>query len=453
MKNFFAAIMLLGCALAAQSQPLSRTEHGVRARANGDVVTISFFADDILRVTKSAVAEPELSQAPVVVMSPGKVEFRVEQQEQTLRVSTRKMTAELNLATGAVSVSDGGGRGLIAERDYGTQMVGSPYDGKSNVVRQAFRLGNNEEVYGLGQQQTGQFSQRNRRIALWQDNMSISMPYFYSSRGYGLLWNNASPTTWLDSRNETSFESDMGEAVDYFVLGGGDADRVLANLRRLTGRAPMLPLWTFGFWQSKERYYDQEETVGVMRRYRELRVPIDCVVQDWQYWGVGDDIWNGVTWTPDRFPDPAGMMRDIHDMHGHCIISVWPSFGKKTQIYKEMDANGWMFSFRTFPDGDHARVYDVFNPQARSLYWQHLNRNIFSKGFDGWWLDATEPEMRQPNDAYKEKTYLGLFRKNANAFPLFQVADVYDNQRKETSDKRVTILTRSAYLGQQRTGA
>ena len=453
LKNLFLSLLLVS-GVIAQAQSVQKTNNGVKAVANGDNVTITFFSNSIVRVTKSEALNPELSQAPVVTMEPQAVDVKVGQNDGTLRVSSPEVTAILNLTTGSVAIEDASGKKLITETDYGTHIVPAIYNNEnSHVVKQAFRLHADEKVYGLGQQQTGQFCQRNRHISLWQDNMSISMPYFYSSRGYGLLWNNASPTVWSDSKNETSFASDMGSAVDYFVLAGGNADKVLANLRTLTGHAPMLPLWNFGFWQSKERYFIQDETVGVLRKYRELGIPIDCVVQDWQYWGVGDELWNGITWTSDRFPDPTGMMNEIHAMHGHCIASVWPSFGKETAIYKEMDSHGWMFKFKTFPEGDFARVFDVFNPNARNLYWNYMNKNMFSVGLDGWWLDATEPEMRGPNDAYKEQTYLGLFRKNANAFPLFTVADVYDKQRQTTSDKRVTILTRSAYLGQQRTGA
>ena len=456
-KLFLPLLLISG--VIGQAQSVQKINGGVKATVNGDNVTITFFSNSIVRVIKSDVANPALSQAPVVIMEPQAVDLKLSQTGNKLTLSSAEITADLNLTTGSVSFADATGKQLITELDYGTQIVPATYVGvddqavQSHVVKQAFRLFPDEKVYGLGQHQTGQFCQRFRRLEIWQDNKSICMPYFYSSRGYGLLWNNASPSTWFDSKNETSFESDMGDAVDYFVLAGGNADKVLANLRNLTGHAPMLPMWNFGYWQSKERYMSQEETVGILRKYRELQIPLDCVVQDWQYWGVGDDIWNGVCWTPDRFPNPTGMMNEIHAMHGHCIASVWPSFGKKTAIYKEMDSHGWMFSFRTFPDGEFARCYDVFNPDARNLYWSYLNKNMFSVGLDGWWLDATEPEMQKPKDAYAEKTYLGLFRQNANAFPLFQVADVYANQRKVSSDKRVTILTRSGYLGQQRTGA
>ena len=244
--------LLLVFGVVGQAQNVQKTENGVKTVAGGDNVTVTFFSNSIVRITKSEVANPELSQAPVVIMEPVAVEVKVAQDNGKLSVSSPEITAHINLTTGSVSFEEVAGKMLITEKDFGTQIVQAVYnDVSSHAVRQAFQLFPDEKVYGLGQQQTGQFCQRNRRIALWQDNMSISMPYFYSSRGYGLLWNNASPTTWSDSKNETSFESDMGAAVDYFVIAGGNADKVLANLRELTGHAPMLPLWNFGFWQSK----------------------------------------------------------------------------------------------------------------------------------------------------------------------------------------------------------
>ena len=201
LRNLFFSILLIS-GVIAQAESVQKTSNGVKAIANGDNVTITFFSNSIVRVTKSETPNPELSQAPVVIMQPEAVEVKVAQYGGRLRVSSPEITAALNLVTGSVSIEDATGKKLISEKDYGSQFVPATYEKEiSRIVKQAFHLHLDEKVYGLGQQQTGQFCQRNRRIALWQDNMSISMPYFYSSRGYGLLWNNASPTTWSDSKN------------------------------------------------------------------------------------------------------------------------------------------------------------------------------------------------------------------------------------------------------------
>lgn len=458
MRKLFLSILLLSASVFVQAQTVRKMQNGVFTHLNGQKIEMRFYDENIIRITKTEQvlawnAQPELSDAPVVTMQPKDVEISITEAQGEARIATSAITAVVDLATGKITVNDQNGQRLIAEKDYGTQFLPANYDGKeSHVVKQAWRLDADENVFGLGQQQTGQFSQRNRRFRLQQENMVICMPYFYSTKGYGLLWNNASPTMWSDTKNETYFESDMGAAIDYYVIAGGNADGVIAGLRRLTGESPMNALWTYGYWQSRERYTNQEELVDIVRRYRDIKVPLDVVVQDWQYWGHDNHVWNGITWTKEEYPEPDRMMREIHDLHAHAIASVWPSFGDETEVYRDFKNRGYMLGIKTFPE-EGADVYDAFNPAARQLFWDYLNRKMFSTGLDGWWLDATEPEMKQYDAAMNTNTYLGKFRKNANAFPLYCVKDVYKNQREVSKDKRVTILTRSAYIGQQRTGS
>lgn len=444
---------MLSASVFVHAQTVHKTEHGIVTHIQGQRIELTFYDDAIVRITKTENREYELSPVPVVTMLPQKVSLNISEKDDVAEIATPAVTAVINKHSGAVTVCDASGRDLISEKAFGGQFLPANYDGTaSHLVKQAWRLHEDEQVFGLGQQQTGQFSQRNRRFRLQQENMIICMPYFYSTRGYGLLWNNASPTVWSDSRNETSFESDMGSAVDYYVIAGGNADKVLAGLRRLTGHAPMNALWTYGYWQSRERYTNQEEIVDVVRRYRDIKVPLDVIVQDWQYWGHTDPQWNGITWTKEEYPEPERMMREIHSLNAHCIASLWPSFGNGTEVYRDFKSRGYMLGIKTYPE-ENVDVYDVFNPEARKLYWDYLSRKMFSTGLDGYWLDATEPEMKEMGKAYNADTYLGKLRKNANAFPLYCVEDVYKNQRLQTDSKRVTILTRSAYLGQQRIGS
>lgn len=452
MKKLLFLVSMLSVSALMQAQTVNNIKGGISASVNGQHVEIRFYDESLVRVTKSEKPDAELSAVPVVTMQPKDVEVKTLQSDGVAVVSSHQTTASLSLTTGRVTVQDASGRIFIAEKDYGTLFFPAQYSGQpATAVRQAFLLDADEQVYGLGQQQEGRFSQRNCRFQLHQENMQIGMPYFYSTRGYGLLWNNASPTMWADCPNETSFESEMGEAVDYFVIAAGSADGVMAGLRQLTGQSPMNALWTYGFWQSKERYGNQEEIVDAVRRYRQLGVPLDGIVQDWQYWGHTWTVWNGLTWTKEEYPDPHRMMDEIHSLHAHAIASVWPSFGFGTHIYRDFKDRGYMLGITTWPDS--ADVYDVYNPEARRLYWDYLNENMFSTGLDGWWLDATEPEMPRRGEELDVKTFMGPLRKNANAFPVYTISDVHANQRKVCSDKRVFILTRSAYLGQQRTGA
>ena len=307
--------------------------------------------------------------------------------------------------------------------------------------------------------------QRNMTKNLIQGNVEDVSPFFQSTKGYGVFWDNYSPTLFTDNEVETSFRSEVGDCVDYYFMYGKDADGVIAQVRSLTGQAPMFPLWTYGYWQSKERYKSQEEVVDVVRKYRELGIPLDGIIQDWQYWGH-NYLWNAMDFQNPTFNNPQKMMEDVHAMNAHMAISIWSSFGPMTKPYRELDKKGMLFNFTTWPQSgleswppnmeypSGVRVYDAYNPEARDIYWKYLNDGIFKLGMDAWWMDSTEPDHLdwKPEDM-DTKTYLGSFRKVRNAYPLMTVGGVYDHQRAVTSDKRVFILTRSGFLGQQRYGA
>jgi len=317
----------------------------------------------------------------------------------------------------------------------------------------------------LGQLQNGKMIQRNMTKNLIQGNVEDVSPFFQSTKGYGVFWDNYSPTLFTDNEVETSFRSEVGDCVDYYFMYGKNADGVIAQVRNLTGQAPMFPLWTYGYWQSKERYKSQEEVVDVVRKYRELGIPLDGIIQDWQYWGH-NYLWNAMDFQNPTFNNPQKMMEDVHAMNAHMAISIWSSFGPMTKPYRELDKKGMLFNFTTWPQSgleswppnmeypSGVRVYDAYNPEARDIYWKYLNDGIFKLGMDAWWMDSTEPDHLdwKPEDM-DTKTYLGSFRKVRNAYPLMTVGGVYDHQRAVTSDKRVFILTRSGFLGQQRYGA
>lgn len=332
-------------------------------------------------------------------------------------------------------------------------------------IAQSYLLDYDEAIYGLGFQQQGKMIQRNVKLNMIQGNTDTYIPFFQSIKGYGLFWDNYSPTTFIDTSDETTFKSEVGDCIDYYFLYGGDADGVISRMRDLTGQVPMFPLWTFGYFQSKERYKSQDETVDVVKKYRELRVPLDGIIQDWQYWG-NNYLWNAMEFLNADFYDPQKMVDDVHNLNARLLISIWNSFGPKTKQYKELSEIGALMDFITWPASGSdkwppnmdypsgVKVYDPFNPEARKIYWKYLNKGIFSLGVDGWWIDSSEPDHLFFKDSdLDNKTYLGSFRKVRNAFPLMTVGGVYNNQRSVTADKRVFILTRSAFAGQQRYGA
>jgi alpha-D-xyloside xylohydrolase len=447
-KNLVFVLCFLSGGLLAQNSGKGIQE--VKTNINSMDVEVQFFSPSIVRVVKSPEGKRYKKESLSVVKTPEKVDLTVVEQENIVSMSSSELKVDLNLTTGKIVFLDVNGNQLFAEKDYGTQFTDFNDAGvPSYRVRQAFMLEEDEVIYGLGQQQTGRMNQRNQMLFLRNRNMHICIPIIHSVKGYAVFWDNYSPTTFTDNPWETSFDSEVGDCSDYYFMYGGNADGVIADLRDLTGQAPMYPLWTLGFWQCRERYKSQEEIVNVVKRYRDLNVPLDGIVQDWQYWGP-DSNWNSMNFDNPEFPDPKKMIDDIHQMNVHIMISVWASFGPDTKQYKIMKDKKMLMDFKTWPPKAGAMPYDPYHPEARNIYWSYM-KNIFDLGMDAWWLDSTEPDHLEIKDNdFNEQTYLGSFRRVHNAFPLMSNKGVYEHQRAVTSDKRVFLLTRSSFAGQQR---
>ena len=450
----------------SEAQDFQRTNLGIKSLIDSIEVEIQFYNPSTVRVLKSPQGWTYSKRSLSVVETPHATKLSVEQSGNELVLKSERIQVDLNLKSGAIDFSTLRGEPLLREKDHGVAFTDFDDAGtRTFSVLQSFVLDSNEAIYGLGQQQQGRMIQRNLRLKMIQGNTDDYVPFFVSVKGYGLFWDNYSPTLFEDNPDSTSFKSDVGDCIDYYVMYGGTADGVIAQMRDLTGQVPMLPLWTFGYFQCKERYKSQDELVGVVRKYRELGVPLDGIIQDWQYWG-NNYLWNAMEFLNAEFYDPQKMVDDVHRLHAHMLISIWNSFGPQTKQYKELEKIGALLNFKTWPMSGSdkwppimdypsgVRVYDPYNPAARDIYWKYLNKGLFSLGIDGWWLDSSEPDHMdfKPSDL-DDKTYLGSFRKVRNAFPLMTVGGVYDHQRSVTSDKRVFILTRSGFAGQQRYGA
>jgi alpha-D-xyloside xylohydrolase len=460
---FCLVVILPGFALAQNYEKLPT---GVKATVGGNAIEVRFYSPVIVRVIKTPLGAPFNKQSLSVIKQPEQIKLSIEKQGDAIALNSGKLMVNLNLTTGTIAYS-ANKVPLITEKTDGAHFT--PFDDagtKTLTVSQSFRLDNDEAIYGLGQHQRGNLNQRNQVYKnMIQGNTDDVVPFFQSIKGYGIFWDNYSPSTFSDTPGETFFSSEVGEGVDYYFMYGGDADGVIGQMRELTGQAPMFPLWTFGFWQSKERYKTQEESVDVVKNYRALGVPIDGIIQDWQYWG-NNYLWNAMEFLNPEFQRPQKMVDDIHKLNAHMMISIWSSFGPETKPYHDMKAKGMLLDFHTWPEsGSEAwpprmdypsgvRPYDVYNPEAGDIYWNYLNRGLLSLGMDGWWMDSTEPDHLsfKPTDL-DIKTYMGSFRKVRNAFPLMAVGGVYTHQRAIKNDKRVFILTRSAFAGQQRYGA
>lgn len=467
-KNLLFTLIFIfsGAFLAVQAQTFQRTDAGVKTTFGSGEVEIRFYSPSIVRILKSPgpglVAKESLS----VTKTPEKTPFSVKQMGTEIELRSAEMIVVFNQKSGQLSYKTLRENDLLKEQASGTSFTPFNDAGSStHTVTQVFQLDKDESVYGLGSQQQGKMVQRNLRMNMVQGNTDDYVPFLHSVKGYGVFWDNYSPTVFEDNAKGTSFRSEVGEGVDYYFMYGGNADGVIAKMRDLTGQSPMFPLWTFGFWQSKERYKSQDELVGVVQKYRELGVPLDGIIQDWQYWG-NNYLWNGMEFLNGEFYNPKKMVDDVHALNAKMIISIWSSFGPHTKPYREMEKQNMLLNFETWPQAgtdtwppnmdypSGVRVYDAYNPLARDIYWKYLKKGIFSLGMDGWWMDSTEPDHLsfKPED-FDNKTYLGSFRKVRNAYPLMTVGGVAERQKSESREKRVFILTRSAFAGQQRYGA
>jgi len=465
-KSNLMLSLLLVFTMCIQAQSYQKTDLGVKAKINSTDVEIQFYGPATVRVLKSPVGKTFIKESLTVVKKLQATKFTVSQQGDIVSLKSSKLKVDIDVKSGKIAYSTFAGVQLLSEKESGATFTDFDDAGsKTYTINQSFTLDKDEAIYGLGQQQRGKLSLRNTRLNMVQGNTDDYVPFLVSTKGYGLFWDNYSPTVFEDKPENTSLKSDVGDCIDYYFMLGGNIDGSIACMRELTGQAPMFPLWTFGYWQSKERYKSQNELVGVVSKYRELGVPLDGIIQDWQYWG-NNYLWNAMEFLNSEFPNPKKMVDDIHNMNAHVIISIWSSFGPQTKQYREMKPKGMLLNFGTWPQSgletwppnreypSGVEPYDPYNPAARDIYWKYLQKGLFSVGIDGWWMDSSEPDHLdfKPSD-FDIRTYLGSFRKVRNAFPLMTVGGVAEHQRGASSDKRVFILTRSAFAGQQRYGA
>jgi len=263
--------------------------------------------------------------------------------------------------------------------------------------------------------------------------------------------------------NTFALTSESGAAVNYYFIHGDNADQVISGYRQITGKAVLMPKWAMGFWQSRERYKTQDDILSTVKEFRDRKIPLDNIVLDWSYWKQPE--WGSQQFDPARFEAPEEMIKSLHDQHVNLMISVWPKFNKGFDIYDDFDKNKFLYK-RNIEDGRRDWIgtgyqntfYDAFNPKARTAFWNLMNKRLYSKGIDAWWMDATEPDMHSNESVEVRKelmtpTYEGSSTTYFNAFPLQNAKGVYEGQRKVNPNNRVFILTRSAYAGLQRYAA
>ncbi len=452
-------------------------------------VKVEFYSPEIVRVVKQPKgAAPMEKKSFSVILHPGE-KFGVDVDESKdgkyAMLSSSRMSVRLDKKTGQLLILGVEGTPIIKEKATKMEVRKGDADEGKLKVRQTWTLEDNEAIFGLGQLRDETMCWRGQKKILWNDNTYIAIPYITSEKGYGIYWDNAGKSLFEDSAEGMTFESEVAEGVDYYVMyRDGKQDGVIAAIRQLTGQATMFPLWTMGHWQCRERYKTSDELCDVLDKYRKLRIPLDGIVQDWQYWGcdsnwnamrfenpyyinkVGDEQW--AKYLPNdlkklaeeykkagkqpRIKSPEEMAKYVHDNHAHLMISIWANFGPWTKAYQRLNEIGALLPFETWPKNNGVKPYDPFNAQARDIYWDELT-NLYNIGFDAWWTDSTEPDhfAKEGDDDYK--TSAGTWRSVKNAFPLMTNKGIYEHQRAMKGDhKRSVQMTRSGAMGIQHYG-
>jgi alpha-D-xyloside xylohydrolase len=485
-----AAVALLALTLArhAAAAPLAAIHDrpdGIETSIDGARLRVLFVTDRIVRVT--ATPNPQWSSRASMMRvpvqgKPGPIALARNGANLTLRSAALSVT--LNRATGALTMRDRAGTVLLREHpsaprgftrtdviksvpdpstirtvktvDGERQSIGSYGQAKDReawTAQARFQLTDDEALYGLGFDESFDLNLRGKAKRLYQHNLRVVIPFLVSTRGYGLLFDAYSAMSFSDGPDGMAVGSDVVEELDYYFVLGPTLDGALAGYRQLTGAASMLPRWAYGYVQSKERYVTQQEVVDTVRQFRERKIPLDLIVQDWNYWTPGR--WGSMMPDPERYPDIQAMTAAVHGMNAKTMISVWPNPSPLDPPGKALKERGYMSSGSAY--------VDFFRPEAADFYFDQVWHYLGRHGIDSWWFDSTEPEVadwtwdaKRPADADR-KNIDGLAKvidpEWLNAYALADSQGLARYLRRAAPDKRIVNLTRSGYAGSQGTGA
>lgn len=448
MKKIYTLVLPLILLFATSCS--QESNRGILIQEDGYQIKIANLDQRTIHVAVYPMDEPRKSESLVVdAQRTENIQFA---EASTLETSLLKV--EYHSDTKTISFRDKKTQKVILNEKARTFAKIEFLGEKGYSTSQTFQLTEDEAIYGLGQYQEGILNFRGHTVNLVHANREIANPVIVSTNNYVLFWDNYSKTTFTDNAEGATFASEMGEGIDYYFVYGNDMKNAMAGFQKLTGETPMLPKTAFGFWMSKERYRSFDELTAVVEEYRKRKIPLDNIIQDWQYWGVDKKRWNAMEFDTIGFNHPKERIDNLHKMNVKVALSVWPGVGSDTKIYQSMDSIGALFQERTWAG---YKVIDIYNPKAQDLYWHYLKTGLYSQGIDSWWMDATEPSFRDGLYQSKQEewsksagmTHLGPFHKYLNSYSLVLSKLMYENLRKE-SNKRVSVLTRSAFAGQQR---
>jgi alpha-D-xyloside xylohydrolase len=435
---------------------ISQESDGIRAVfQSGAVLKLQVCTDTVMHFLYSPTGNfPQQTDYVVTKKSWVPVSWKMEWSDKNVTLSTAAVKVIIEKDTGAISFATLAGQGLFRDgkRFMTPQVVNGEKTYRAETVVEMY--GSREGFYGLGQHQAGIWNYHGESVDVSQENTNIAVPVLLSSKGYGIFWNNTSRTRFNNRFVHVMYiSSEVADTIDYYFMYGPEFDNIIASYRDLTGGAPLFGRWAYGFWQCKNRYKSQEEILSVAQKYRDLHLPVDDIVQDWFWWNrKGEHVFN------QNYPDPKAMVDQLHKNNFHLMISVWPFFEPGSKEYEDMDRRGFFIERTKIPHLPyHAQgmaAYDPTNPEARKYYWDLMDKALFKIGVDAWWLDTTEPETEGQEESILlgHKLFIGSGDRYANIFPLMTTRAVYEGQRAASDEKRVFILSRSAFAGAQRNG-
>jgi len=461
-RRLLIYVLFLISAMFTQAQTIQKERDGVifdvPANAFGiKKIKLKVWNDHIIQV----IVTPEESfsdrESLIITEKADSIpQWNVEETNKEVILYTQTVVARIDKQNYHIGFSKKDGTILLSET--GKELQFSEVAGeKCYSIKQSFQYSEDESLYGLGSYMDGEVRLNNKKITMLQRNREDVVPLIVSTNHYGILWDNYSLGEFNDTKGEFYLWSEVADEINYFFIFGENTDKIVAEYRQLTGKAPMFPKWAFGYMQSKQKYNTQDEIVSIVKKFREQRFPLDLIIQDWQYWSDGQ--WGQKSFNRKNYPDPQKMMNDIHGMNTKIIISIWPNMalGSPNNIEIAKINNGLL---------TNKQHLNVMLPEARQVYWKQANDSLFSYGIDGWWADCSEGYDSDWTSPYFEQPGVRLTKLNSdeikklygsgryiNSYALMHTKGLYEGQRSTASPKRVFILTRSSYAGMQKYGA
>ena len=465
IKQVLCVLALTVLSVVAQAKVVSFTKDndGITFKLDKGLMKVKVCSDNIIEV-KYTVLQDFLMKKSLVITNDWKkgTKFTLSENKEEIVIITGNLKVWINKSTNAIRFTDLKGSTILSEDGgNGKNMTPAVIAGlQVNNCTTQFLSPANEALFGLGchPEDSLSINYKGRNQDLVIKYMTGAIPVILSTRGYGLLWDNYSPSYFYGGEaGNTKFKymSESGEMVDYYFIYGPSFDNIIASYRKATGEAPMFPKWAFGLFQSQDRYKSQVEVLSVKDNYRKNNIPVDCIVQDWFYWEP--DVIGSHKFWPERYPDPKAMVAELHKANIHAMISIWPVMAKGTANYNAMAKAGNLTTILWDNVMTHTfdNYYDAHSEKARKMYWDQARDSLIKpQGWDAWWVDQCEPDNGTLLDERRKAVFaIGRGIDYFNTYSLMHSTGLYENWRKDIPGKRAFFLIRQAFAGQQRNAA